>query len=109
VTGEDKDNNINPKRPLLDGGIGAIELAVRFEELRFTSANKSGTAFTNPRADYQVPNSDQVWTFGVNWITTKWTRVIVNAIHEDFEDETRTPEPGTTSFWSGLIRLNIVF
>ena len=109
VTGEDKDDNINPKSPLLDGGIGAIELAVRFEELRFSSANKTGTAFTNPRADYQIPNSDQIWTFGVNWITTKWTRVIVNAIHENFEDETRTPAPGTTSFWSGLIRLNIVF
>ena len=109
VTGEDKDNNIKPKHPLLKGGIGAIELAVRFEELRFRSATESGTAFTNPRADHQVPNSDQVWTFGVNWITTKWTRVIVDAIHENFEDETRTPESGTTSFWSGLIRLNIVF
>jgi hypothetical protein len=36
-------------------------------------------------------------------------RVVVNAIHEQFEDETRTPVPGTTGFWSGLVRLNIVF
>ena len=109
VTGEDKDDNVNPKRPLLKGGPGAIELAVRYERLGFESASKQGTSFTNPRAEFQTPNSDSVFTFGVNWITTRWTRVIVNAIHEDFEDANRTPIPGTTSFWSGLVRLNIVF
>ena len=109
VTGEDKDDNVNPKRPLLKGGPGAIELAVRYEQLGFESASKEGTSFTNPRAQYLTPNSDSVFTLGVNWITTRWTRVIVNAVHEDFEDATRTPIPGTTSFWTGLIRLNIVF
>jgi phosphate-selective porin OprO/OprP len=109
VTGEDKDDNINARRPLLKGGPGAIELAVRYERLGFESASKQGTSFTNPRAEHLTPNSDSVVTLGVNWITSRWTRVIVNAIHEDFEDETRTPIPGTTSFWSGLVRLNIVF
>jgi hypothetical protein len=56
-----------------------------------------------------VPNADGVWTFGVNWTTSKWTRVILNAIHEDFEDPTRTPDTGLSSFWSSLVRLNIVF
>ncbi len=109
VTGEDKDDNVNAKRPLLKGGPGAIELAVRYERLGFESASTQGTPFTNPRAEYLLPNSDSVFTFGVNWITSRWTRVIVNAIHEDFEDATRTPQPGTSSFWSGLVRLNVVF
>lgn len=109
VTGEKKDNNIKVKHPLFEGGPGAIELAARIEQLSFESASKTGTAFTNPRADHQVPNSDTVFTVGVNWTTTKWTRVIVNAIHEDIEDVNRAPNPGTTSYWSGLIRLNIVF
>ena len=109
VTGEDKDNNINPRRPLLQGGIGAVELAVRYDQLGFASASTTGTPFTNPRSEYLLPNTDRVWTFGVNWMTTRWTRVILNAIHESFEDETRTPEAGTTKFWSGLLRLNIVF
>jgi phosphate-selective porin len=109
VTGEDKDNNITPRHPLLRGGVGAIELAIRYDELKFESAGKSGTAFTNPRAEYLLPNVDGVWTFGVNWTTSTWTRVIFNAIHEDFEDPTRTPEAGLSSFWSGLVRLNIVF
>jgi phosphate-selective porin len=109
VTGEDKDDNVNPRRPLLQGGIGAIELAVRYEQLKFESAGKDGPAFTNPRSEHLLPNSDTVFTAGVNWMTTKWTRVIVNAIHEQFDDESRTPQSGTSSFWSGLVRLNIVF
>ena len=109
VTGEDKDNNITPKHPFLRGGIGAIELAVRYDEVRFESAAKTGSAFTNPRAEHLVPNADGVWTFGVNWTTSKWTRVILNAIHEDFQDPTRTPDAGLSSFWSSLVRLNIVF
>ena len=109
VTGEDKDDDVNARRPLLKGGPGAIELAVRYERLGFESASTQGTPFTNPRSEYLLPNSDSVVTFGVNWITSRWTRVIVNAIHEDFEDATRTPVPGTSSLWSGLVRLNIVF
>jgi phosphate-selective porin OprO/OprP len=111
ITGEDKDNNVKVKSPLLEGGPGAIELAARIERLAFRSAATTGLAFTNPRNDRQVPNSDTVFTVGVNWTASKWTRVIVNAIHEDFEDQARTPLPstGTTSFWSGLVRLNIVF
>jgi phosphate-selective porin len=109
VTGEDKDNNVNPRRPLLEGGVGAIELAVRYEQLKFESASKEGISFTNPRAEFLTPNSNKVLTLGANWITSRWTRVIVNAIHENFDDETRTPIAGTSSFWSGLLRLNIVF
>lgn len=109
VTGEDKDSNVNPRRPLLNGGIGAIELAVRYDQLGFKSAGTTGTPFTNPRSEYLLPNSDKVWTFGVNWLTTRWTRVILNAIHEKFEDAARTPDLGTTEFWSGVVRLNIVF
>ncbi len=111
ITGEDKDNNIKVKHPLFHGGFGAVELAARIERLGFESATKTGLAFTNPRNDNQTPNSDTVFTVGVNWTTSKWTRVIVNAIHEDFEDQSRTPLPNTatTSFWSGLLRLNIVF
>ena len=111
ITGEDKDNNVKVKSPLLAGGPGAIELAARIERLGFRSAATTGLAFTNPRNDRQTPNSDTVFTVGLNWIASKWTRVIVNAIHENFEDQARTPLPNTatTSFWSGLVRLNVVF
>jgi len=109
ITGEKKNNNVKVKSPLLHGGPGAIELAARIEKLGFRSASTTGLAFTNPRNDNQIPNSDTVFTVGANWTTSKWTRVIVDAIHENFEHQFRTPKPGITSFWSGLVRLNIVF
>ena len=96
-----------PAEQLCD--LSAIELAVRYEQLTYESASKEGTSFTNPRAEFLTPNSDKVFTFGVNWITSKWTRVLVNAIHEELDDATRAPIPGTSSFWSGLVRLYIVF
>lgn len=109
VTGEDKDDNINPKKPLFQGGIGAIEVGARYEQLEFGSASKTGTAFTNPRADHLVSNSDKVWTFGVNWMLNRWVRIITNAVHETFDDPSRTPDRGIDKFWSGLIRLQVVF
>lgn len=109
VTGEDKDDNINPKTPLFQGGIGAIEIGARYDQLEFGSASKTGIAFTNPRSDHLVTNSDRLWTFGVNWMPNRWVRVMTNAIHETFDDAARTPEPGIDKFWSGLIRLQVVF
>ena len=109
VTGEDKDDNINPKTPLFQGGIGAIEIGARYDQLEFGSASKDGPAFTNPRAEHLVSNSDRVWTFGVNWMLNRWVRVITNAAHETFDDASRTPDRGTDKFWSGLIRLQVVF
>jgi len=109
VTGEDKDDDVNPRHALFQGGVGAIEIGARYDALEFGSANKSGTAFTNPRADPLLANADQVWTFGVNWLMNRWVRVITNAIHESFDDAARTPERGTASFWSGLLRLQVVF
>ena len=109
VTGEDKDDNINPRKPLFGGGIGAVELGVRYDELGLRSESTDGPAFTNPRADHQVANSDSTWTFGVSWMPIRWVRVLTNAVHETFEDVSRAPVAGTSSFWSGLLRLQIVF
>ena len=109
VTGERKATFNNPRRPLSAGGIGAIELAVRYETLEFASSNTSGTPFRNPRAEHILGNSDKVATFGVNWFVNRWVRITANAIREQFEDAPRTPQPGTTEFWSGVARLQLVF
>jgi phosphate-selective porin OprO/OprP len=109
VTGEDKENFNNPRRPLFDGGVGAIELAVRYEQLQFESEEKVGPAFRNPRAEHILGNSDKVVTFGINWFVNRWVRITVNVMREQFEDAARTPQPGTTEFRSGLARLQLVF
>jgi phosphate-selective porin OprO/OprP len=109
VTGEDKDDNVNPRRALFRGGIGAIEVGARYDQLGFRSASTSGPPLRNPRAQHILPNVDRIWTAGVNWYVNRWVKVVANAIHESFEDEQRTPEAGVTTFWSGVFRLQIVF
>jgi phosphate-selective porin OprO/OprP len=109
VTGEDKEDFDNPRDPLFDGGFGAVEAAVRYDFLGFESAEKVGEPYTNPRAEHILPNSDRIWTIGVNWYVNRWVRATVNGIREAFEDPKRTPIPGTTHFWSGVGRLQLVF
>jgi phosphate-selective porin len=109
LTGEDKVDFNNPDHSLFDGGFGAVELGARYEKLQFESAEKNGPAFTNPRAEHILGNSDTVWTFALNWYLNRWVRATVNAIHEGIEDAARTPIPGTKDFWSGVARLQLVF
>ena len=109
VTGEDKSGFNAPRRALFDGGMGAIEIAARYEALTVVSANRDGPAFSNPRAEHILGNGDRVWTLGVNWFPNRWTRVTANAIRERFDDPVRTPRPGVTRFWSGILRLQVAF
>jgi phosphate-selective porin OprO/OprP len=109
VTGDDKEDFNNPDNPLFDGGIGAIELGLRYEKLQFESAEKVGPAYDNPRAENILGNSDTVWTIAMNWYMNRWLRATVNAIHEELEDPARAPIPGTKDYWSGVARLQIVF
>ena len=109
VTGQDKDQNISMRRAVIRGGPGAIELGVRYDVLGFGSASKEGPPQRNPRAEHILENSDRIWTAGVNWYPMEHVKVVANAIHEDFEDSQRTPKAGETSFWSGVMRLQIVF
>jgi phosphate-selective porin len=108
LTGEQKEGNIEPRRPLFQGGFGAVELGVRFERTRFASALKQGTPFLNPRADPLLGNAESILTLGVNWYVNKWGRVVVNGIREAFEDPERTAIPGRTSGWAAVTRLQFV-
>jgi len=86
LTGENKDDFDTPRRPLFSGGLGAIEVAARYEVLTVVSAATDGPAFRNPRAEHLLGNSDSVWTLGVNWFPNRWTRLTANAIRERFAD-----------------------
>ncbi len=109
VTGEDKDSDVTPRRPLFQGGAGAIEIGVRYDQLTFESEGKSGPAFTNPRADHLIPNTDSTLTFGVNWLANRWIKVVVNGIRQTLDDTERAPITGTAEYWSGVARLQIAF
>ncbi len=109
VTGEDKDSDVQPRHPLFGGGIGVVELGVRYDQLTFESDSKSGQDFTNPRSDYLTPNTDSTLTFGVNWLPVRWVKVVANGIRQTFDDVNRAPIFGTASYWSGLLRLQVAF
>ena len=108
VTGEKKAGGIGPRRPLLQGGIGSIEIGSRVECATFDSASHGGPAFRNPRADHVLGNTERVWTTGASWYVNRWFKVQANGIRETFEDTQRTPVSGHTSFWSGVVRLQAV-
>jgi phosphate-selective porin len=109
VTGEDKDRSVTPNDPLFRGGIGVVEVGVRYDSLTFESASKEGVDFTNPRADHLTPNTDSTLTFGVNWTPIRWVKVVANGIRQSFSDPNRVPVGGTTDYWSGLVRLQLAF
>lgn len=108
ITGERKQGDIEPGRPLFHGGFGAVELAVRQEHIRFGSALTEGTPALTPRADPLLANSESILTLGVNWYLNKWGKIVVNGIREAFDDPERTAIPGRTSGWAAVVRMQVV-
>ena len=115
VTGEDKDSDVTPNNPLFQGGVGAVEIGVRYEQLSFKSASTEGPAFRNPRSEHLLPNTAKQMTFGANWLVNRWVKVVANAIRQNYDDAERAPRVvgsetfGPTQFWIGLLRLQVVF
>lgn len=106
VTGEKAEKAIAPKRPLFRGGIGALELAARYERLWFDSKTTGEPAFSNSRAEVILPNGNKVLTLGANWYPIRWVKLQWNAVHETIEDNGRTPMlDGSTKFWSSVFRM----
>jgi phosphate-selective porin OprO and OprP len=110
VTGENKSGgSVNPRRPFLTEGLGALEFAARIEELKFSSDGTAGEPpFANPRAANILPNRDRILTLGVNWYLNRFVRLTANGTREDLLDPARTPELGRTRFWGAVLRLQLV-
>lgn len=107
VTGDDKaDGLTSPKRPFLQGGLGAIEVAVRVEQLSFDSSSDLTDQLpsVSPRAEVIFGNVDKAFTIGVNWYANKWVKVQFNFVREKLTDPSQGPLPGQPSFNSKIIR-----
>jgi phosphate-selective porin len=87
---------------------GAIELAARFEGLRFGGPIVGGEPSRSPRAAVIVPNGERVWTFGANWYVNRFVRVVGNVIREHLDDGVRAPIPGQQNYWSTVMRFQFV-
>ncbi len=109
ITGESKAGGVEPKKPFLEkGGLGAVELAARFEVLRFGSSEHIGLASRSPRAANILENSNRAWTVGINWYLNRWVKIQTNGIREKLEDPQRSPIPGKTLFYTWLCHLQFV-
>jgi phosphate-selective porin OprO/OprP len=109
VTGEPKAPGIEPRKNFLRrGGTGAIELAIRYEQIRFGSSEHPGTPSRSQRAANILPTSDRAWTFGTNWYLNNWLKVQFNAVRERIEDTVRSPIPGESLFWTRVWRIQVL-
>jgi phosphate-selective porin OprO and OprP len=105
ITGEKKADGLDvPKRPLLQGGYGAVEVAARVEKITFDSVATGEVPSTSPRADVILGNSDRVMTLGVNWYANRWIKVQFNLIQETMADPAQGPAPDRPRIWSRILR-----
>jgi len=110
VTGENRDGGVSPKRPLLQGGFGAVEITARYEQLRFASAGPPDEPPSrSPRAANVAPNGDRAWTVGVNWYVNRWVKVRFNLINETLDDPELGPAPGSSSLRTMVAQFGIGF
>lgn len=108
VTGEDKSGGVEPRHPLFAGGVGAIELAARYERIEMGSDAPGEPEEQNPRAVNLLENGERLWTFGLNWYLNRWMRIQLNGIRETIDDIERSPSPTQNTFWLGVARLQLV-
>ena len=108
VTGEKKDRPVPPRHEIFRGGAGAVELAGRYERLRFGGVPGDDVPFRNPRAVTILPVANEVVTFGINWYLNRWVKMQANTLREHVDDEERSPVPSGAAFWSQIVRLQIV-
>ena len=108
LTGEDKKRPLKVAQPFAQGGIGAIELAARFERLGFDSAAGNEQPFRNSRAETIFPTADHALTLGVNWTLNRFAKFQFNGIREQLSDSQRNPVANGAAFWSRVIRLQFV-
>jgi phosphate-selective porin OprO/OprP len=93
LTGERKHGRLEPRHDLFRGGIGAVELAARAEELRFESATYPGATFGFPTPTSLSTNADRAVTLGINWYVNHYVKLQGDIVMEWIEDPGRSPAP----------------
>jgi phosphate-selective porin len=86
---------------------GALELAARYEAIRFGSDGGTGNPSRSTRASNLLGQSERVWTLGANWYLNQWTKLQANLVREKIEDSFRSPIEGRNLFWAYVFRLQL--
>jgi phosphate-selective porin OprO/OprP len=97
VFGGDQQANgaIVPHTVFLEGGLGALQLAFRYENLQL-----------DDRSD---PNRSGAYTLGFNWWLSRFVRHQSNFVHERFQHPARTGALNGRSAFTYLGRMQLVF
>ncbi len=108
VTGENKQGRIDPRRGVLQGGPGAVEVAARIE--RLTLAPPAGTAGIVGIGFLSLPagNGERVVTLGASWFLHPRMKMQGNLVIEHFDDPARSPVPRANGRLTSAI-LNLQF
>jgi phosphate-selective porin len=110
VTGEKPAGGIVPRRDFIKGrGFGAVQLAARYEQLRFGSSEHPGLPSRSSRAANIFSTSERIATFGVNWYLNRFVLIQVNDLREVIEDSLKAPIPGVSTYWSKFVRIQFSF
>ncbi len=108
LTGEQKKDSVEPARPFLRGGIGAIEVGMRLERLAARSPGANDGSFSSPRAPWVMPRADDVWTGGVNWYWNDYVKLQANIIRERRTEDGHVIA-GQGNLWSQTFRVQLGF
>jgi phosphate-selective porin len=102
VTGEKKTRTIRPGHSLF-GGPGAVEIAVRYEELWFDDVSNEGFESAGSRAANVRPAWLRAFTGGLSWWPSPFLRLVGNVVLERYDDALRAPEPGKEGNYVSLL------
>lgn len=110
LTGERKHGRLEPRKDLLQGGFGAVELSARVEALRFEAAGYPTSTFGFPTLEDLSTNADHVVTFGINWYLNHYLKLQGNLVVESIQDAQRSPAPSSDGrFVSPVLMLQFRF
>lgn len=109
LTGERKRARVEPRRSVMDGGFGAVEVAARLERLSFETVVYPGGVTHGPNPRDLEANGEWVTTFAVSWFPHTRVKVQGNLVIESVDDPSRSPAPrGNGRFTSGIVNFQFV-
>jgi phosphate-selective porin OprO/OprP len=98
-------------RSILPGKrLGLLEIAARYEMIRFGSVSSNGTPPSrSARAANVAGNEDRAWTVGVNWHASRYLKLQFNGVRETLSDPVRAPVSGKSRYGTLVGRLQFYF